>query len=215
MRSERASCSRRCLGPLASGTPSPTVRSAGVVRQCSAPEVIAMPKRRASRSKKRNPNDVWIPVTAALPFGTPAAEAVSKSTLIGTLLKDLYVISVKGTFTLQNHVAGEDPIFVGFAHDDLTVTEIAEYLDVNHLGPAMDIIARERASRPVRRAGVFSGFTTHEALNQGQPSRTGLGFSIAEGRDLAIYARNGDLAQLTDTATRYLKFAGTVYGRWK
>ncbi len=78
-----------------------------------------------------------------------------------------------------------------------------------------DIIARERASRPVRRAGVFpieSVTAGNSVLADGRQIRTPLRFSMSIGKDLKYYAFNQSGATLTTGAV--LEVQGVIYGRW-
>jgi len=88
---------------------------------------------------------------------------------------------------------------------------VKEALDSN-LTSQSDIIARERARRPVRRAGVFYGLSTDEVFNNGKPIRTKMFTVLDEGKELEAWARNQSGGILTTGATVHC--FGRVYGYW-
>ncbi len=164
-------------------------------------------KRRSNRRK----NFVALPFNTTVVLDTLANGAVIAADLLASLSEDLYVISVDGTWAMLGHTAGEGPIHVGYAHGDLSVTEIGENLTADLSNPD-DIIQKERSRRPVRRAGSFPGLSTEEVLNNGVPLRTTIKFTIGDGNSFDIWAQNVSGATLTTGCT--VRLDGTVYGRW-
>lgn len=132
--------------------------------------------------------------------------------LPAALGEDLYCLSIDTTWSSVDHTAKEGPIVVGVAHGDLSVTEIKEATEAEMTDPD-DIIARERARRPVRTIGVFDGETENEKLNDGRMLRTKMKFSVGDGHQPVLWAKNKDTAQLT-TGT-LIKVNGVLYGRWQ
>ncbi len=164
-----------------------------------------------SRGRKSRKGFVAIPFTDAITLGTLASGTVLKMDNPIVPTEDLFVISVDTTWTIRNLTAGEGPLPIGWAHNDLTVTEIGESIDATMLNPN-DIIARERSRRPVRKAGTFHGLSSEESLNDGMPVRTKCKFSVGE-TGLTAYVANRSGANLTTGAIILLN--GTIYGRWQ
>ncbi len=113
---------------------------------------------------------------------------------------------------LHNFIVGEGPIEVGVSHGDLVVAEVNEAITAEVIDPD-DIIAMERARRPVRRIGTFSGGFVNETLNDGIPIRRALRFSVGNDNMLDIWFKNLGGAALT-TGSR-MEWHGTLYGRWQ
>ncbi len=167
------------------------------------------PKRRKSR---RSRGFVAIPFFTEITLSTLAQNTALAQALL-TLGEDLYALSIDCLWSLKGLTPGEGPVSVGFAHGDLTVAEITETLDASVSDPD-DIIAKERARRPVRRAGLFSGIAATENLNNGVPVRTKLRFSVGDGHSINAFAVNrSGAAPLTTGGIVVL--AGTIYGRWQ
>ncbi len=119
------------------------------------PLVIVAATRR--RRRARNSKFVAIPFETTVTLADLTDNTVVLSELFSAALaEDLFVISVDASWAMFDHTAGEGPIGVGFTHNDLSVTEVAEALVAEVTDPS-DIIARERAARPVRRTGQFPG----------------------------------------------------------
>ncbi len=164
------------------------------------------------RSKSRR-NFVAIPFRSAITLGTLAAGVVLTADLTAAqFAREFYAISVDSSWALNGHTANEGPITVGFAHNDLSVGEIAEALDAELTDPS-DIIAKERARRPVRRVGVFAGLAQEDVLNDGMEGRTPLRFGVNDGHAVAAYARNLDASTLT--TGNVVRITGTLYGKWQ
>ncbi len=164
--------------------------------------------------RRRNRNFVAIPFSTRLPLSTLADGTVLKGDVLGSDLgEDLYIVSIDAQIAIRGATAGEGPILVGFAHDDLSVAEINEALEAELTDPD-DIIAKERARRPVRKTGLFSVINANEVLNDGKAVRTKCRWSEGDGNHrIALWARNQSGATLSTGAI--LEWFGTVYGRWQ
>ncbi len=172
-----------------------------------------MPVKRSGRSRSRNRKGFFaMPYSASLPLGTLANEVVVKvNTHASSFTRDAYLISVDQYTSLHNNTAEEGPYQLGFAHGDLTVTEIKESLEAEPIDPS-DIIAREQMRRPVRKMGMLPGLLASEVLKNGEVTRTKLRFALGK-KALVFWTKNrGDTANLT-TGT-LIKISGTIYGRW-
>ncbi len=168
-----------------------------------------MPKKKQHSRRK---NFQAIPFNVQQGLLTLADETVLLQALLSAAVaRGLFLISIDATWAIRGLTAGEGPINVGYAHDDLSVTEVNEALNAELSDPS-DIIQRERARRPVRRAGVFHGLATNEVINNGAPFRTTLKFTIDDGHNIAIFALNRSGAALTTGAV--IEIEGTIYGRW-
>ncbi len=172
-----------------------------------------MTKKNVRRFKLNRKNFVAIPFTGQNVLGTLGSETVLAINLFDAVFgEDIFVISVDILSTIRGLTAGEAPIEIGFAHGDLSVGEIAEALDAELTDPD-DIIAKERARRPVRRIGIFGGSGTEQVLNDGNPKRVTVKFSVGDGFFLNHWARNHSGSVLTTGAV--VEFQGTLYGRWQ
>lgn len=86
--------------------------------------------------RRSNRNFVAIPFTAAVALGTLGSGGVISGDLLGSALgEDLYILSIDGQWAVRSITAGEGPLQVGFAHDDLSTTEIGEYLTAELTDP--------------------------------------------------------------------------------
>ncbi len=169
---------------------------------------------RANFRRRRSRNSVAIPFLASLTLGTLTnGSVVAVDTLGANLDEDLFAVSIDCQVGLHDLTPGEGPLEVGFAHSDLSVTEIAEALDASVLSPAGDTIARERARRPVRKMGNFSSVAESAVIGEGQPHRTTLKFLIGDGFSLDFWAINRSGGTLTTGAI--MKISGTIFGNWR
>ncbi len=165
---------------------------------------------RANHRRARGRNFQPIPFTAAVDLSTLADDTVLLTDVIPSFGEDYYCVSIDCSWATRDFTAAEGPIEVGFSHGDLSVTEVEEALDAAVTDPD-DIIAREHSRRPVRRAGIFSVTLESETLNQGDPIRTPLKFSIGNGHALKFFAYNRSGGALT--GTNFVVIGGTLYGR--
>ncbi len=163
------------------------------------------------RSKNRR-NFVAIPFTENLPLLTLADATVLVKETVAAFGEDLFIISVDALFTLRDLTTGEIPITVGFSHGDLSPTEVAEALTAELTDPD-DIIAKERARRPVRKVASFAGLASSLIINDGNKIRQKIIFSVGDGHTFDFFAFNRSGALLTTGAV--LQLDGTIYGRWQ
>ncbi len=164
--------------------------------------------------KHRIKNFIAIPFSASQPLLTLANEIVVSANIMNAVFsEDIWIISMDWIAAIRGLTAGEVPIELGVHHSDLSVTEVAEALDAEVLTPD-NIIAMERARRPVRRLGLFadsvpSGMTMH----QGMVKRSKIMMAIGNGLSLNFFLRNQSGGALTTGST--VEFHGTVFGRWQ
>ncbi len=172
-----------------------------------------MAKARQSRKRKSRRGFVAIPYDTSLTLSMLADQSVLKQTLLGANFgEDIFIISVKGSLSLRNMTVGEGPIHVGYSHSDLSVTEISEALTAELTDPD-DIIAKERARRPVRKVGSFEVTTADEVFNLGIEVKTPIKFSVGDGHNLDVWVFNRSGGALTTGGV--LVVHGTIFGRWQ
>ena len=173
------------------------------------------PARRNPRRRKRDRNFVAIPYSVGLTLSTLANNAVEAGPLV-TFGEDLFVVSVDMTAVTRGLTADEgDFLEVGTSHGDLTDTEVEETLQAELTDPD-DIIARERARRPVRRYGFMirtDADGIHSALEQGKMVRRKHMFSVGNDHSLNVWVGNRSGSQLTTGAVTNV--VGTIFGRWQ
>ncbi len=172
---------------------------------------LQMAARKGRRYTKRRRGFIAIPFNAFLALSTLGDDTVLTEPMI-TFGEDIYIMSVDALWTIKGHTANEGPLQVGFNHGDLNATEVEEALEANLQDPD-DIIAKEHARRPVRRAGTFAGNESHESLNHGVQIRTKLKFSVGETFALNAWCQNQAGATLTTGTT--INIVGTIFGRWQ
>ncbi len=166
----------------------------------------------ARKRSGRRRGFVAIPFTSSTALATLADDTILATGLVSNFGEDIYVISVDAQFTMRGNTTGENPISVGFSHSDLSPGEVLEALKADLSNPD-DIIAKERARRPVRRTGVFAGAAVIQTLNDGKSIRQKIKFSVGNGFDLDawFWNRSGGALQ---TGT-IIEVDGTIYGRWQ
>ncbi len=166
-----------------------------------------------AKGRRRRPL-VTIPHTDVITLSTLANNIVIKESNALDLNEDFFCVSMDITASLRGGTAGEGPIKIGWANDDLSVAEIAEALAAAPLGPA-SIIERERARRPVRMIGQFTGLSTNEELNDGVTLRVKVRrlFSSGANKALTMWAQNRTGAGLTGGQVVSLDYR--LYGFWR
>ena len=170
-------------------------------------------KRQYRRRRRRDPNFVAIPFHVDLALGTlNSGIAITAGALATAVEEDLYVVSTDVLTSYTGHTALEGPFEIFLAHGDLTTTEMEQALTAEVNRPD-DIIQMERARRPVRRYGIFSGRETEADLNHGMVIRRKVLFGLGNDKNLRFGALNRDTTNFT-TGT-IVSFSGTIYGRWQ
>ncbi len=164
------------------------------------------------KKHNRRKNFAAIPFDATITLSTLANETViTGGILTAGVTQKLFCLSSDVWTSISWNTTGEGPLLVGFAHDDLSVAEIAEALNAELNDPS-NIIQRERGRRPVRKTGIIPGVLANEVLNNGDKIRTPLKFTIHDGHNLNFWAMNKSGATLTTGSI--LRFQGTLFGRW-
>ena len=165
--------------------------------------------------KKRGRNFVAIPFSHGLSLLALANNTAEAGPIL-TFGEDIYVISADVACHVRGLTAGEgEPLEFGFAHGDLSDIEVEECLGAEVTDPD-DIIAKERARRPVRRCSMLirhGNDDTALAHNSGASVRIKVAFSVGDSHSLNVWVANRSGASLTTGAVA--NFTGTLYGRWQ
>ncbi len=151
----------------------------------------------AKRGARRRSGYRYLPIDHEHDITAPASNAIVKGDLSSVVDSDVWAMSMKCTWALEAHTAGEGPITVGVAHGDYANSEIKEALEAQASWDSGDKVATEQAKRKVRTVGKFSGALATEVLNDGRMIKTKLGFVLEIGETLSIWAWNKDTNQLT------------------
>ncbi len=106
-------------------------------------------------------------------------------------------VSMESTWSMEDHVPGEGPILVGYAHGDYTVAEIKEFILSGSSINIGNMVERERAERRIRHVGTFSGENASETLNDGRPIKTRLNWRIPIGTNLNVWFFNDSINALS------------------
>ncbi len=173
-----------------------------------------MPVKGSRKAKGRstgNSNFQVIPVDSNVTLGTLASETVIASGLTA-LDDDFWIQSADLQWSLLNAAGGQTPLMFGVANSDLSVTEIDEAIEASPTSKS-DIIARERARRPVRKIGNFTGPASDVEWNDGRPMRSTIKMYLAEGVELNAWVKNKSGAVLTTGGI--VRVFGNLYGSWR
>lgn len=173
------------------------------------PLAIYMAKRKGRR--RATSRFQALPINLLVAPGTLAAGTVQSSEMTSLGVTRFRVVSTRLTITMSDHTPTEGPLIFGIANGDLTNAEVGEALDASPTSMA-DIVARERARRPVRQMGVFLGNAASEVTNDGKPINQKLVTVLDTGVELNFWVRNEDGSALT-TGT-LINIHGKVFGYW-
>ncbi len=128
-------------------------------------------------------------VSPALTLSTLGAQTVLAVGVTGTSDAQYRLVTAMLTWSQVGLTASEGPITVGFAHNDYTVTEIKECIEIAGSISPGDKIAQEKANRWVRIVGTFEA-EAESVLNDGKPIKTRLNWPVQIGSAVNIFAYN-------------------------
>ncbi len=111
-------------------------------------------------------------INQELALGTLASNTLISTTFGASPEQENFLISCKMTISMENHTAGEGPLWIGVAHEDYTDSEIEATLEQTGSWNSPDLIAQELSKRKIRRIGILHGNDASEAMNQGMPIKT-------------------------------------------
>ncbi len=162
--------------------------------------------------RKRGRGFRAVPFTIQLATGALAAETVIATNCFGSnSTRDSYIVSVDYLASIRDHVAGEGPLEIGFAHSDYTVTEIKEALEAGASFDPGNKVTQEQARRLVRSSAQFSGAASFDELFDGRSHRQTIKFMVSQGFNLAFWIKNRDGAALTGGGI--VEISGKAYMR--
>ncbi len=165
-----------------------------------------------AKKRSRKGRMTTIPFEGTLPLSTLADGALlSGGILAAAFDRDAYVISIDSTYALRGATAGEGPIQVGWSHSDLSDTEVDEKLEAENTVRG-NIVANERAKRPVRKTAAFQVIAAEEVLNNGMPIRSRMGWVCHEDFVPRLWAKNFSGSTLTTGAV--VQVIGNLYVRY-
>ncbi len=183
----------------------------GGILKADRRSLVTMARKRGHGGRKRRPLQP-IPFQVQFSLGALVNDVVISSDMLPSVFtEDFWCSSVYATWAIRGLTPTEGPISVGLAHNDYTVTEIAEATDVTLTGPGSKI-EQERSRRLVRKVGTFRGLESNEILKNGVDIRTGMKFTIEDGKMIEVWAQNRSAATLTTGAV--VEVEGVAYGRW-
>ncbi len=163
-----------------------------------------------AKNKKRY--NLFAPrISMSAAAGALADNTVARSALAATLVREVWVHSVKCTYVVDAHTAGEGPWLFGWAHSDYTAAEILECLTAVGSWDISNKILQEQARRKVRIVGTFNGLASEELFNDGRALKSTIKFKLTAGQTLVLWQWNrsgaifstGSLIQVNGVA--YLK----------
>ncbi len=164
------------------------------------------------RSNRWGPNMLRVRINNAAAVGALANNDLAIGALIVAADGEYRALSIKGTWSMSGHTAGEGPIHFGISHGDYTSAEVEEWFESTGAMSQGDKVANEQASRLCRQVGTFQGLSAEEVINDGKPVTTKMNWRIAEGVTLNTWIYNQSGATLM-TGT-VVQTAGHIVGRW-
>ncbi len=99
-------------------------------------------------------------------LGALADNASIKQTIPYAIEEDFRLIKVEWAGKMAGHTAGEGPIILGIADNELLVDEIAQAYNASPVD-SNDNVNNERAMRPCFQLGLVSGNGTTDILSKG------------------------------------------------
>ncbi len=131
-----------------------------------------------------------------------------------TLTQDCYINSVWAYISIRNLTDAEVPLDFGYASQELSITEINEFLDASPTSPT-DVPAIEHAKRRVRLAGRMSESGNDLLLlNNGRMIKIKLGWIVPSGKALPqLWIKNKSGATLTTGAI--VTHSAIYHGNWR
>ncbi len=152
------------------------------------------PKRRS----RRRFNLRRVRVSPELALAMLASDTVLKTVLVGTYASTYGCMSVSLTWSLTDLTANDDPVIVGLAFSDYSVTDINVCIEAAEAIDIGDKIGQEKANRMVRIIGSMN--EVRESLSEGRPIKTKLNWLIPIGKAIEVFAYNTSDDPLTTGA---------------
>jgi len=127
-------------------------------------------------------------ITPELNLGVLATDTAITGGLTPTGAHMYRAISIIAVWNVQNMIAQEGPVTVGYAHGDYSVTDIKECLEAQGAIQFDDKDDQEQANRLVRVVGTLD--RENSVLNNGRPVKTRLNWLIGPGHNINMFAFN-------------------------
>ncbi len=131
--------------------------------------------------------DMSLGVLAAADAVLQATETVNGRTFVSSVF-------LRWAMAGWTVIDGVGPILVGVAHSDYTAAEIEAWIEqTTGSWNEGDLVEQEVATRKIRKIGIFEQVGQSlgaQALNDGKPIRTKLGWVLNQGQGLSIWAYN-------------------------
>lgn len=167
---------------------------------------------RKRRQRRRSAPLVPIKQDTSITLSTLANDTVLKQDNNVNLTQDVRCISMSWIASYRNHTAGQGPLVMGLAREELGVSEIAEALDAAPTSQH-DVPAIEHTKRFVRTKGYFDGLGTEEKFDEGRVQKMRINMLVPAGKALPVlWSRNRSGATLT-TGT-IIDIQQTWWVRW-
>ncbi len=137
--------------------------------------------------------------TPTITLSTLGSQIVIFGALTGTSDAQYRLVTADMIWALTGFTSGEGPITVGYCHNDYSVTEVKEAIEIASSISPGDKIAQEKANRWVRTIGTFEA-DANGVLNDGKPIKTRLNWAVQIGSAVNAFAYNESANALTTGA---------------
>ncbi len=175
--------------------------------------LLAVRKKGGSRRRRYNLRSVRFSFTTADMVSLGAGIALSSAVFGDPAGRPYRMVTVMGTWTMENMDILDGPVLCGFAHGDYTVTEIKECIESSGSINVGDKVAQEQSNRLVRIVGTFGGGGSGGGdivLNDGKPIKTRLNWLLPIGKTFNVFVYNDGTSALAAEA-KFVKFNGTAW----
>ncbi len=139
-----------------------------------------------------------------LDLGTLASRTLIGVAFDETVNERTFISSIVASHIISEWTAaaGDGPVMVGFAHSDYSDSEIEAFIETTGSWNETDQIAQEVGKRKIKIVGTIAlagfgagGGVGMQALNDGKPINTKLGWILTQGQTVRLWAYNlGDSA---------------------
>ncbi len=161
--------------------------------------IMVLMVKHTSKRKRSSSRYAKIQQSQGVALGTLADDTVVEGESLA-LTQDFYSVSTDINVSSRGVTGGEGPLQFGLASQELSVTEIKEYLDANPTSQT-DVPAIEHSKRRVRIIGTIPAVATEEVYNDGRTVRVRTGWIVPAGKSIAqFWVRNRSGATLTTGA---------------
>ncbi len=151
----------------------------------------------ARKPSRRRKGFRSLPIDIELAMLTTGDGVVAAVDLGGNFDEPTFCISADVTVSTRGFTATEGPIVVGMAHSDYSASEIEGALEAVTSWNLSNMIERELAARKVRTIGSLPILVAAEVMQDGKTIKLKLGFSVAAGHTLKLWAWNQSGSPLT------------------